>query len=368
LTGAGLAAVAVLLVTLAYLAAWPVPAEPVAWVPPPSSGFTGDFTPNHELTAAELLDAGGEGPEDVAVAPDGTLYTGLLDGRIMRLPPHGSGATTFARTGGRPLGLRFGAEGRLLVADTQRGLLSVGGDGAVTVLADGHGGVPFRLADDLDVGADGTVYFTDASTRFSVDDSIADVVEHRATGRLLAYDPGSRTTRVLLDGLCFANGVALAPDQSFVLVAETACYRVRRLWLRGPRQGASEVVLDGLPAFPDGITGDGAGTFWLALVSPRNRLLDALHPRPALKKALLRVPAVLRPGPKRYGFVLAIDGDGRVIRNLQDPAGGTAAFVTNAVPHAEWLYLGMLHGRALARILIAGSGTRGTAPSPTTRP
>lgn len=351
-----IAGAAVVLVMVAYLALWPVPAEPVAWAPPPSPGFTGAFLPNHDLAAAELLDAGGEGPEDVAVAPDGTVFTGLLDGRVVRLAPGDPQPVTFAQTGGRPLGLRFGGDGRLLVADSVRGLLSVGRDGAVTRLADGHDGVPFRLTDDLDVGADGTVYFTDASTRFTVDDSVADVVEHRATGRLLAYDPGRGATRLLLDGLCFANGVALAPDESFVLVAETACYRVRRLWLRGPRQGASDIVIDGLPAFPDGITGDGAGAFWLALVSPRNRLLDALHPHPALKKALLRVPSLLRPGPRRYGFVVAIDGEGRVVRSLHDPGGDRVAFVTNAVPSGDWLYLGMLHGRALARMRLARGG------------
>jgi sugar lactone lactonase YvrE len=347
---------AVALAAIAYLALWPVPAEPVAWAPPPSPGFTGAFLPNQDLTTAELLDAGGEGPEDVAVGPDGMVYTGLRDGRVMRLAPASGPPVTFARTSGRPLGLRFDRDGRLLIADSVRGLLSVGRDGTVARLAEEHGGVPFRLTDDLDVARDGTVYFTDASTRFTVDDSVADVVEHHATGRLLAYDPGRRATRLLLDGLCFANGVALAPDESFVLVAETACYRVRRLWLRGPRQGASDIVIDGLPAFPDGITGDGAGTFWLALVSPRNRLLDVLHPHPALKKALLRVPSLLRPGPTRHGFVVAIDGEGRVVRSLHDPTGGRVAFVTNAVPTADWLYLGMLHGHALARLRLARGG------------
>lgn len=343
---------AILLAALLYLAVWPVPAEPVAWAPPPSPGFTGPYAANHALAAAELLDVGGDGPEDVAVGPDGAIYAGLRDGRIVRLDPDGRRAATFAQTGGRPLGLRFGADGRLLVADPHRGLLAVGRDGAVSVLAGAHAGTPFRLADDLDVSADGTVYFTDASMRAAVEDSIADIVEHRATGRLLAYDPVHGATRVLLDGLCFANGVALAPDESFVLVVETACYRVRRLWLRGERRGASEVVLDALPAFPDGITGDGAGTFWVALVSPRNRLLDALHPHPALKKALMRVPEALRPGPTRYGFVIGVDGDGRIVRNLQDPEGRRAAFVTNAVPHGPSLYLGMLRGHFVARVAV----------------
>jgi len=343
-------AAALVLLVFAYFAAWPVPVQPVAWRPPSSPGFSGPYAANRELAAAELLDVGGEGPEDAAVGLGGAIFTGLRDGRIVRLGPDGRGAAVFAHTGGRPLGLRFDAQGRLLVADAQRGLLAVGPEGSVTVLAAGHAGQPFRLADDLDVGGDGTVYFSDASERFAVDDSVADVLEHRASGRLLAYDPRARSTRVLLDGLCFANGVALAPDESYVLVVETACYRVRRLWLRGERQGSSEVVLDGLPGFPDGILGDGEGTFWLTLVSPRSALLDALHPHPALKKALLRLPAAVRPGPKAYGAVVALDGEGRVLRTLQDPDGTKVAFATNAVPDGAWLYLGMLRGHALARL------------------
>ena len=55
--------------------------------------------------------------------PDGFLYTGLQDGRIMRFRPDGQGgAELVAQTGGRPLGLRFDAHGHLVVADAFRGL------------------------------------------------------------------------------------------------------------------------------------------------------------------------------------------------------------------------------------------------------
>ena len=60
----------------------------------------------------------------------------------------------------------------------------------------------------------------------------------RATGRgggttlpgrvLLRLDPAGRVT-VVLDGLAFANGVVLAADASFVLVAETAARLLDRL-------------------------------------------------------------------------------------------------------------------------------------------
>lgn len=47
--------------------------------------------------------------------------------------------------------------------------------------------------------------------------------------RLIKYDPVTKTNTVLIDRIHFANGVALAADESYVLVAETFRYRVLRL-------------------------------------------------------------------------------------------------------------------------------------------
>ncbi|HEY7409922.1 MAG TPA: SMP-30/gluconolactonase/LRE family protein [Vicinamibacteria bacterium] len=341
-------AAGLVLALILYLCAWPVPVSPAPWSPPRSPGFAGAYAPNEALAGADRLEVG-PGPEDVAVGPDGLLYTGLADGRIVRLRTDGGGLQEFARTGGRPLGLRFAPGGRLVVADAARGLLAVGPGGEVEVLATAHGGVPFRLTDDLDVASDGTVYFSDASSRFGLGDSHADLVEHRASGRLLAWDPRTRATTLLRDDLFFANGVALAPDGSFVLVAETGAYRLRRHWLRGPRAGQADVLLDNLPAFPDGVLGDGRGGFWVALVSPRSGMLDAAHPYPMVKKALMRLPAPLRPGPQRHGCALRVDAEGRVTHTLQDPA-GRVALVTNVVAHEGVLFLGTLEDTALFRV------------------
>ncbi len=321
---------------------------PLPWTPPRAPALEGSYARNDALAAAVRIEAGGHGPEDVAIGPDGALYTGVADGRIMRLrggrPPE-----RFATTGGRPLGLRFGTDGALYVADAERGLLVVSPEGHVEVLARAHAGIPFGLTDDLDVAADGTVYFTDASSRAGLGHSVQDVVEQHATGRLLAYHR-DRGVRLLHDGLSFANGVVLAADESYLVVVETARYRLRRCWLRGERAGHCDVMAANLPGFPDGVTRGSDGTFWVALVSPRNALLDRIHPHPWLKRALLRLPDTVRPGPRAYGFVLGIEGDGRVVHNLQDPAGRAAAFVTNVVEHDGSLYLGSLEREALARV------------------
>ena len=116
----------------------------------------------------------------------------------------------------------------------------------------------------------------------------ADILEHQPNGRLLAYEPATKTTRVVLRDLRFANGVAVSPDQTFVLVCETARYRLHRVWLRGPKQGQSEIFIDNLPGFPDGVSSNGKDKFWLAVVAPRDATLDKLLPHPFLRKIVYR--------------------------------------------------------------------------------
>lgn len=81
--------------------------------------------------------------------------------------------------------------------------------------------VVFRFADAAIEASDGTVYFSDASTRFSFDNWFLDFFEYRFTGRLLKYDPRTGEASVVLDGLGFANGVALPPDEACVVVCES---------------------------------------------------------------------------------------------------------------------------------------------------
>jgi sugar lactone lactonase YvrE len=65
------------------------------------------------------------GPESVAIDRDGRVYTGLQNGRVVRMLADGSGVEPFAQTFGWPLGMKFDAGGNLIVADAFRGLLSV---------------------------------------------------------------------------------------------------------------------------------------------------------------------------------------------------------------------------------------------------
>lgn len=336
-----------------YLLLWPVPIDPVAWTPPEAPSLTGIYEPNTALAAVERIGTGVDyGPEDTAFDSRGWIYAGMEHGRIVRFAPDGGGYEPFAETGGRPLGMDFGPDGRLIVADAVHGLLSFSRDGKMSVLATEAGGLGFGLTNDVDVAPNGMIFFSDATSKFSIDTYILDALEHGSTGRLLVYDPKQGDARVLLDGLSFANGVAVSPDQSFVLVCETWKYRIQRYWLSGPRQGESEIFIDNLPGFPDGVSSNGRNTFWVALFAPRDGRLDALLPHPILRSVLFRVrllPSAVPP----YGFVLGLDHTGRVTQNLQDPTGASYPSVTSAEEYRGMLYLGSIAQDSLGRLPVS---------------
>ena len=343
---------AVVGLVLIYLLCWPVPAAPVAWTPPAPPVLAGPYEPNTRLAAVARLGAGaGYAPEEPAFDAAGRLYAGMGDGRIMRFNADGSQPELFINTGGRPLGLTFDKSGNLIVADAVKGLLSIDRNGAVTVLSTGADGRPFHCPNDLDIAADGTIYFTDASDKFPLTVYTYDIVEHQPHGRLLAYDPATKRTRLVLDHLHFANGVAVSPDQTFVLVCETGMYRVLRVWLTGAKRGQADTFIENLPGFPDNIASNGRDKFWLALVTPRNRLLDRLMPHPFLRRIVLRLPHVLQPAPERYSFVLGLGPDGQVVENLQDPAGHFAE-ISSALEHDGQLYFGSIGEDAIGRLRL----------------
>ena len=341
--------VMVALAVAVYFAFWPVPIVPVSWPPSPNPGRTGPFSANDRLHGLQQFPVPGPGPEDVTLGPDGWLYTGLEDGRIVRLHPAGGPAETFVSTGGRPLGMQFDSAGNLIVADAFRGLIAVSAGREIRVLADRAGFEKIRFANDLDIAADGGIWFTDSSRRFDQRHWMLDFWEGMATGRLIRYDPGTGRADVRLDGLRFANGVALAPDGEFVLVGETVSARIVRFWLKGPHAGLTEPFAL-LPGYPDNISCNGHGIFWVALASPRVEALEALARLPRLRTVLYRLPAILRdPKPERSGWVIGLDRDGKVVYNLQDQ-GHAYGPITSVNEFAGQLYFGSIGMSAVGRI------------------
>ncbi len=341
--------VGIIAAILLYLLFWPTRIDPVSYKPIKKPDMTGVLAQNNALAKAELIAKGKiNGPEDVVIDSEGRIYGGTRDGKIVRILKDG-GVETFAETGGRPLGLAFDSKGNLIVADSYKGLLSIDNTGKITVLTTEAEGVPYKFTDHLDIASDGMIYFTDASFKYHLNEYLFDLLESRPNGRFLRYNPDSKITDVLLRDLYFSNGVALSQNEDFVLVNETYRYRIQRYWLKGPKAGTAEIFLDNLPGFPNNVTSNRRGTFWLALFTVRNDQMDGMHPSPFVKKIVSRLPKFMWPKPKPYGFVLAINEDGKITRSLQEPTGEHLKEITCAREHAGYLYLGSLHNDRIGK-------------------
>ena len=54
------------------------------------------------------------------------------------------------------------------------------------------------------------------------------ILEAGGQGRVISYDMASGVSEVLLDGLFFPNGIALSPDEEFLVISETTASRIMR--------------------------------------------------------------------------------------------------------------------------------------------
>lgn len=273
------------------------------------------------LPAPTVVPVPSMGAEDVVLAPDGTVYTGTEDGVVWALAPGTHEPREVGRLDGRPLGLELLADGRVLVCDAHRG----GGlyaldprDGAVEALVTEVEGAPLGVCNNAAVAADGTIYFSDSTLAFPLEQWRRDLVSDPHAGRLVRRDPDGTVT-VVVRGLRFANGVALAPDESFVCVAQSTGRDVVRLWLTGDRAGQQDVLLPDLPGYPDNIARGSDGLIWVTIGSPTVPLLELLLRLPApVRRAFARIPQSLLPNPARTARVQAYDVTGHAPRLVHD--------------------------------------------------
>ncbi len=331
----------------------------------------GDVAP--KLSRAELIAVGKiDGPEDVILDAEDNLYCGTRDGHIMRIAaPDYTEVTVFAKIGGRPLGLALDSEQRIVACVSGMGLLRVTLDGKVELLTDQtersvftiQDDTAIRMADDLDIAPDGTIYFTDATKRFDIDNWGLDLLEGRPNGRLLSFDPRSRKTRTVCDYLVFPNGVCLTHDGNHLLVASTWACSILIFDLKNMADGP-RVFIRGLPGYPDNVNRASDGGYWIALAGMRNPVMDEAMMAPGVRRRMTRrvPPTNWLFGNLNIGGVLKADGAGRICDAFWDRPDGPLYMITSTCEHKGALYLGGVTNDKIGRLILDGADPEWTAP------
>ncbi|OSC27624.1 strictosidine synthase [Mycobacterium vulneris] len=328
--------------------------HPVRWQPPPVEKL-----PDVPAPGVTVIPLPGNGPEDVVVDSAGQLWTGLEDGRIVRISPEGGGGTVpkiIVDTGGRPLGLHVARDGRLLICDSHRGLLALQPEGGtLDVLVESVGGRRLKFCSNVTETADGTIYFTESTSDYHFEHFTAPIVEARATGGLYRLGTDG-TVSTLVDGLYFANGVTATADGSALVFAETQARRLSKYWLSGPRAKTVTPLAVHLPGMPDNISTGADGRIWVAMVTEANPALESLFPRaPIIRQVVWRLPERLQPRIKPEIWAVAFDPDsGAAVAGLRtaQPDFGS---VTGLVEAAGKLWMSTINFPALAHVDLAAT-------------
>src|ERR1700694_5832840 len=320
---------------------------PRRWTPPQPTPRATQKRSSPPLPPVRRIELSAPGPEDL-VLRNGRIITGVSDGSVLSIDPDDGSISTVVNTGVRPLGLNANSDGSLLICDHDRGLLRLPHDGGeLEVLVDTIDGERLTFASNVVQADDGTIYFSASSRRWTLEHYTADLLEHSGTGRLLRRAPTGKVD-TLLDGLHFANGVVLSPDNSCVVVAESGAFRVTRYWLTGRKAGTHDVLIENLPGFPDNMSLGSDELVWITIASPRHSLMDRLLPLPGvLRKLVWALPERFKPAAAHTTWVIAFDFTGRVVHDLQNDD-DTYCMVTGVVEDNETLYLGSLTEHAIA--------------------
>lgn len=280
---------------------------------------------------------------------------------------------------GRPTGLAFDTIGdNLIISDAYYGIWEfdlknqANPKKQLVSPTEEIGGVvprPAKLFNSITIAKNGDIYWTDSTSDFNIENA-ANAILVNPSGRLVHYNRETKINTVLIDQLFFAFGVALSPDESFVLVAETAASRIQKYFLKGKKKGTTEIFLDGLPGIPDKITADKDG-MWIALISSA----DAKHPQPAhylaqvpyVRKFVVRIICLIEKAIKFFDVyksrdfqafrwlaptrntIIRVDWHGNIVSSMHG-FDGTAHTISNVLEFEEYLYLGSPFNDFIGRV------------------
>jgi sugar lactone lactonase YvrE len=324
------------------------PIDPVRWQAPPI-----DPLPEFGSATLTVVGVGGNAPEDVVVDADGQIWTGCDDGRIVRISPDSGETTVVGDTGGRPLGLGFSRDGRLLVCDSPRGLLAMDtGTGRFETVVDEVDNRRLQFCSNVTEMPDGTIFFTESTSAFTYANYIGGILEARARGSLFRRDPDG-TVLTVVAGLHFANGVTPTADGTALVFAETQGRQLSKFWLSGPKAGTVTPLAVNLPGMPDNLSTGADGRIWCAMVTPANPAADRLAKgSPLIRKVLWRLPEALHPKPDALVWAVAFDPDsGEAVAGLRTEH-PSFSLVTGLVEAGDRLWMGCIGAAAVAHCAI----------------
>ncbi|KRZ55327.1 Adipocyte plasma membrane-associated protein [Trichinella nativa] len=308
------------------------------------------------------------------------LYTGTADGRLTEIV--GNKINEVIRLGsktncgmafvdpncGRPLGIRYLGNRRLLVVDTFLGIFEVDfrNKNYTQLIKSGMyvEGEPLKFINDIDI-FENYIFFTDSSSKWSIIDYKFIIIEAKKNGRLLVLDRNTGKIDVILRNLFFPNGVQVAKNGKELFIAETGLARILKINLNNLKhQQQPGLLIDNLPCLPDNIRQSSLGELWIPCAAVRDSTAflgptyDLIGKYPSLRKLTTKllprqwIYALMDFFETPYGLVILVDRHGKYMKSFHDPHGTVISAVSQATDNGTHLFLGSFKPKHLAYLKL----------------
>lgn len=317
----------------------------------------GAWTPNRGLDEALPLGPDLPGADDLVADGEGGAWVSAGD--------------TLWHFGGEDLGTRraharlpgeAGALARvgeaLYVGVADCGVLKLDATGCEVARLTAVDGQPLTCVTALASLPDGRLLITQGSAQHPPARWCHDLMEKRASGRVVLASADLTQARTLKAGLAWPAGVLVQADGSALWITESWRHAVHRLGL----DGELRPLLRNLPAYPARLAADGQGGAWLGLMAARTHLVELVlrerefredmlatvdprywiapslratgHYLEPLQGGALKKLGMMKPWapPRSYGLVALLAADATPLRSLHSRAGGLHHGVLSAVP------------------------------------
>lgn len=212
-----------------------------------------------------------EGPAYLA-AGRYLVFSDIPNNRMMRFDECSGAVAVFRQPAGYANGNTVDRQGRLVSCEHGgRRVVRTEHDGRITVIADNYRGKRLNSPNDVVVGSDGSVWFTDPPYGI-----LSDYEGHKADSELGAFnvfrvDGATGEIAIVADDFVRPNGIAFSLDEQQLFIVDSAGGRdpslpkhIRVFDVAGGRLSNGRVFADCTAGRFDGMRFDDAGRLWAA--------------------------------------------------------------------------------------------------------
>jgi gluconolactonase len=285
----------------------------------------------------EIFGAGVPEAEGVVIDKDGNAWGGGRNGKVYKVSPDGKvHEVAQLPEGSIPNGVTLDRAGNFVYCDLgKKAVMRLSPDGKVSLIADRVGALALSLPNFCSYDAEGNLYVSNSSTQ-DISKVLSELDTPAPNGALVRVRPDGRG-EIVAEGIYFANGTAIDPNEDAVYVLESSRNDCLRIQIKKDGTfGKPEIYSKDFPALPDGMAFDVDRNLYITL------------------------PAVAKGGNlTAANQIIKVDTNGNWSLLIDDSAGAKLAFPTNCAfggPGLQDLFIANLQGNHFNRVRTSFRG------------